>query len=342
MRYHGAAIMSAGEPRMGRTGIVLYHGLESGTELKEYGRIAEQAGLDSLWVTERYFHEETFSLLGFLGAVTERLRLGVAVVNPFTRHPALLGMAAATLDRITGGRFMLGLGRSDSWVIHDRMGMPYESPLATLEEAAVLLRALLSGERVTTQSGTFKLAEARLAIRPIQDPLPIYLAAIGPKALRLAGSLADGVLLNAYVPAAYVRWAVAEIRAAAEAAGRDPAAIEITCMLPIRLTADPASIWPALKERIVRLLAEAQVGEILLSKGGFDASILPELRALETAGNKAAASRLVTDEMVEAFYVAGTGKRCRGRIEEYRRAGVAVPLLLPLLTDFRRVAEELG
>ncbi len=97
---------------MAQLGMVLYHGIDNGAELKTYGRIAEDLGYDSLWVTERYFHEETFSLLGFLAAATERLRLGVGVVNPYTRHPALLAMGAATLARISAVA-MLGMGRSD-------------------------------------------------------------------------------------------------------------------------------------------------------------------------------------------------------------------------------------
>src|ERR671939_1732457 len=116
---------------MARLGIVLYHGIDGGPELKDYGRIAEEAGFDSLWVTERYFHEETFSLLGFLAAATRRIKLGVGVVNPYTRNPALLAMASATLDRLSGGRFLLGLGRSERSVMQDRMGIPYGDSRAT-------------------------------------------------------------------------------------------------------------------------------------------------------------------------------------------------------------------
>ena len=83
---------------MARQGIVLYHGIDSGGELKEYAETAERCGYESLWVTERYFHEETFSMLGFLAAVTHDIKLGVGVVNPFTRNPALTAMSAATLD----------------------------------------------------------------------------------------------------------------------------------------------------------------------------------------------------------------------------------------------------
>jgi len=327
---------------MSRLGIVLYHGIDSGPELKEYGRIAEEAGFESLWVTERYFHEETFSLLGFLAAATPRIKLGVGVVNPYTRNPALLAMASATLDRISGGRFLLGLGRSDKPVIQGRMGIPYGDSRATLGEAAILIRSLLSGERISAASGRFKLNGARLVTTPLQPKLPIYLAAIGAKGLRLAGEIADGVLLNAYVPPAYVRYAVEEVRNAAKAAGRDPQAIDIACMLVVRLTDNPDSIRPVLKQRIVRLLDEPYVGEILLEKGGFDPAILPLLRASVQNDSGKEVVRFISDEMVEAFYVIGSAARCQERITEYRQAGVDLPLLLPRLEDYRMVAEALN
>ena len=175
---------------MTRLGMVLYHGINSGADLKEYAGIAEGAGYESLWVTERYFHEETFSLLGFLAAVTQDIKLGLGVTNPYTRNPALLAMASATLDRISGGRFMLGLGRSEGIVIRDRMGIPYSNPLSTMKEAVAIIGDLLAGERVTTTEGRFRLGNIHLETKPIQKKPPIYLAAMGPKALRLGVSRA--------------------------------------------------------------------------------------------------------------------------------------------------------
>lgn len=325
---------------MTRLGMVLYHGIESGPQLKEYAELAEAAGCESLWVTERYFHEETFTLLGFLAAVTRTIKLGVGVTNPYTRHPALLAMASATLDRLCGGRFILGLGRSEHAVIEQRMGIPYGPPRATLEEAVGMIRALLAGQRVNT-TGRLTLRDARLAITPVQRALPIYVAAIGPRALRLAGRVADGVLLNAYVPPAYVRYAVHEIRQAAQAAGRDPQAIDIACMLIVRLTNDLGQMLPSLQQRLVRLLEEPYVGEILLAKGGFDPALLEPLRAAAAQGRQAEAASLVSEAMVEAFYLAGTAAQCRARLAEYRAAGVDLPLLLPRLEDYQATVEAL-
>jgi len=153
---------------MSHLGIVLYHGIDSGAELHRYGQLAEDAGFESLWVTERYFHEETFSMLGFLAAVTQRIKLGVGVVNPYTRNPALLAMASATLDRLSGGRFLLGLGRSEQPVIQDKMGIPYGNSRTALVETVSHLRRLFAGERVTTQEGRSKLNNVKLATTPLQ------------------------------------------------------------------------------------------------------------------------------------------------------------------------------
>ena len=327
---------------MTSTGIVLYHGIDSGPELAGYGRMAEDAGFDSLWVTERYFHEETSSVLGYLAATTGRIRLGVGVVNPFTRSPALLGMGAATLDRLSGGRMMLGLGRSDVDVIHGRMGIDYRTPLARLRGTVSALRSMWDGESVSAEYAGVRLSNVGLAIRPMQERLPIYLAAIGPRALRLAGEVADGVLLNAYAPVEYIRWAARVVRESAEAAGRDPASIDITCMLIVRLTDDPDAMIPSLQERVARLIAEPFTGEALLEYGGFDPSILGPVRQHIESGDEASAAKYVSEDLARACYLLGDASECRRRVQEYIDAGVDTPLLLPRLDAFEQTCQELA
>jgi len=323
---------------MAGLGMVLHHGIESGEELAGYGRVAEDLGYDSLWVTERYGHEETFGLLGYLAAATTRIRLGVGVVNPYGRHPTLTAMAAATLDRLSGGRFVLGLGRSERDVVEGVLGTSWEASRERLGDTTRHVRTLLAGERIARADGGTK----KLAILPVQSPLPIHLAAIGSRALRLAGEVADGVVLNAYVPPAYVPWAIGEIRAGALAAGRDPSRIEIGCMLVVRLTDDLGALRPTLKPRVARLLAETHTGETLARTGGFDPGVPAAVRTALAAGDTDRAASFVTDAMIDAFYVAGSAERCRERIAEFRDAGVASPLLLPRLSDYRRVAEALA
>ncbi len=326
---------------MNGAGMVIYHGIDGGGDLREYGRIADDLDYDSLWVTERYLHEETASMLGFLAAATSGVKLGVGVVNPFTRHPALLAMMAATLDRISGGRFILGMGRSDSFIIEERLGMSYSRSRARLEEALKIVRDFLQEGSASHQGRIFRQPEVNLEMRPVQDRLPIYAAAIGPRALKMAGALADGVLLNAYVSPGYVKYAVDVVKEAAIEAGRAADSVRIACMLVMRMTPRSEEIRPGLKQRLVRLFAEPHVGETLLETAGFDAGAAARLRRLDAEGDMDGAVRLVTDDMVDSCYVIGPPEQCRERVEEYVRAGVDEPLLLPRLEDYREVAEAM-
>lgn len=327
---------------MNRAGMVIYHGIGGGNDLWEYGRIADDLGYDSLWVTERYLHEETSSMLGFLAAATSNVKLGVGVVNPFTRHPALLAMMAATLDRISGGRFILGMGRSDSFIIEERLGMSYSRSRTRLEEALKIVREFLQEGSASYEGRIFQQPKVSLEMRRVQERLPIYMAAIGPKALKAAGALADGVLLNAYVSPGYVKWAANVVRTSAEEAGRDPESVRIACMLVMRMTPRPDEVRAGLKQRLVRLYSEPNVGEILLETAGFDPGTAARIRELSAAGDVDGAVRLVTDGMVDSCYVIGLPEQCRERVEEYAKAGVDEPLLLPRLEDYRETAEAMA
>jgi alkanesulfonate monooxygenase SsuD/methylene tetrahydromethanopterin reductase-like flavin-dependent oxidoreductase (luciferase family) len=112
-------------------------------------------------------------------------------------------------------------------------------------------------------------------------------------------------------------------------------------MLVVRLSNDLGQMLPGLKQRLVRLLEEPYIGEILLDKGGFDPTILGALRTAAAQGRQAEATSLVSEAMVEAFYLAGTASQCRVRLEEYRAAGVDLPLLLPRLEDYHATVEAL-
>ncbi|MDA1062256.1 MAG: LLM class flavin-dependent oxidoreductase, partial [Chloroflexi bacterium] len=138
------------------------------------------------------------------------------------------------------------------------------------------------------------------------------------------------------------RYAVDEVRAGARAAGRDPDAVAVACMLVVRLTDEPAALLPQLRERLAQILAEPHVSELLLARDGFDPGVVAPLRAALATSGSAEAARYVSDELVEACILLGDAEHCRERIEAYRAAGVDHPLLLPRLPDFERVAAALA
>lgn len=304
-----------------KLGLVLYHGFETGAELARYAEIAECEGYDSLWMTERSGHEEAFATLGYAAASTSRLRLGLGVANAYSRHPVLLAMAGATLDRLSGGRFVLGLGASDRDVIEGRLGIPHERPIAELERTVGSLRALFAGETVDDEAGRSKIRGVRLGVHPVSEPLPLYVAAAGPKALAMAGQVADGLILNTYSPTSYVRWAVATARRATEESGRDPASLDVVCMLVVRLTDDPASLYPMFKERVARLLSEPHGGELLLQDSDFDPALAGRVRETAVGEGSKAAAGLIPEAMVEQFYVLGDAATRRGARGASRSTG---------------------
>ena len=323
---------------MKRTGVVLYHGFQNADEVASYGRAVEAYGYDSLWVTERFGHEEAFSVLGVLSSVTDRISIGLGVANPYSRHLGMLAMAAVTADRLSGGRFVLGMGRSDRAVVEDLMGLDYSHSLSDLSEAIKILRSTWGSD----ESGNARSSPSSwLHTLPIQSTIPIYMAAIGPMALRLAGQTADGILLNTYSPIGYVRWAIEQVANGAKSVGRDPQSIDIACMIVTR--AGQELEYQQMKSRICRHLYESgRISKNFVSDTALSLTDLAVIQELMAVGRMEDAIALVPDKVIEEFYLVGSYRQCADRVNEYRAAGVTNPLLLPRLEDLTTTLDGLS
>src|SRR5213594_1014263 len=190
-------------------------GPETPAHVAGWARAAEHAGLGSLWLIEDYFHPGAFALAGAAAAVTERAAIGLGVVNPYTRHPALLAMETAALAGAAPGRVVLGLGSSNRRWIETQMGIGFKTPLADLREGVAIVRRLLRGERVTVHGGRFDLDDVLLESPP-PDEVPVLLGVKGPRALGLAAEVAEGVLCSILASPGHVR----RVRATTAAADR--------------------------------------------------------------------------------------------------------------------------
>src|SRR5215218_5978191 len=182
----------------------------SGVPLSEHGdllRRAEGAGYDDLWTAETAGHDG-FTPLALAAVHTTGMRLGTGVVNPFTRGPAVIAQHAAALADASGGRFVLGLGSSSNVIVERWNGVPFERPLSRVRATVQALRPVLAGER---GSGGFKLET------PPSQPVPIYIAALRDRMLRLGGEVADGTFVN-FLPLSALDHVVAAI---APPAGHD-------------------------------------------------------------------------------------------------------------------------
>jgi 5,10-methylenetetrahydromethanopterin reductase len=296
-------------------------------------RRAEELGAEIAFIAEDVNCRDAFQLCALSASSTTRIRLATGVVNPYTRNPTSLAMAAATLDEISAGRAVLGLGTSSPSLVDDQMGIPTGKPVRVMREATEIVRALLAGLPFSYQGQHFRYVDAHLEAIPVQRHLPIFYAAMGPLMLRLAGHLADGVLLNVGASTEYVRWAVAQIRASMSETGRAAEQFTVAAWLSAYVTDDYDSAMQRAREWLATMLAIPRQGEILLEQSGIDTSILEGIRAHFSAyphrGDRAAAARYVPPDIVERLVLIGDAGKVRNRVQEYRAAGVDLPVLSP-------------
>lgn len=284
-------------------------------------RAADEAGLECVWVAEHLGHRDAMVYAATLLERTRRLAVGFGALSPYYRHPAQIAMGVATLRETYGPRvrLMLGLGNVADIV---RVGAPAVGALRAVERAAGIVRALLEQGRADVRGEPFAASGLRLGVGG--GPVPLYVAAVRDRMLRLAGRVGDGVSLSAASPPDYVRHALRELRAGAEEAGRDPGAIDVTCNVIVAVAASRREALARVKRQIGLIHAGGNHYLFRFQPGRVD----PEgVRQALEAGEAAAMDRAIPDETADAMAVAATPDDVGERLAACGRAGVRLPLL---------------
>ncbi len=254
-----------------------------------------------------------FTPLALASAWTPSLNLGVAIIPAYTRGPALLAQSTAALAEAAPGRFTLGLGTSSDVIVSRWNGIEFTEPYRRVRDTIRFLRSALAGEKVDAEYDTFTVRGFRLA-RPVDHPPPIYLAALRPGMLRLAGREADGVIIN-WLSAEDVATVVPELKADIPVAAR-------IFVLPT----EDADVARAIGRRMIAAYLNVGVYAEFhrwLGRG-------PELEPMWTAwqaGDRKAALAAIPDEVVDALIVHGSFDRCRAQVGRYVANGVTVPVM---------------
>jgi F420-dependent oxidoreductase-like protein len=318
-------------------------------------REAERVGVDVVTVAEAYSFDAV-SRLGYLAAVTERVGLASAVLNVFSRTPALLAMTAAGLDDLAGGRFELGLGASGPQVVEGFHGVPFALPLARVRETVELCRAVwrrepavLDGRAVRVplppDAGTGLGTPLRLVNRPRRERIPVAIAALAPRAVAQAAEIAEGWLPLFFLPErADAAWgaALAEGRAR-----RDPALgpLDVHVTVPLLVGDAVDAALEAATARAALYLGGmgargANFYADLAARYGFgDAVAVVQDRYL--AGDRAGAAAAVPAELVVGASLIGDEAHVRARLRALADAGVTTVTVQPLATTPARVLEQL-
>jgi 5,10-methylenetetrahydromethanopterin reductase len=284
-------------------------------------RQAEHLGLSEVWLPESGHGRGVFTVASAVAANTQRIKIGIGIVNPFWRHPSVIAMEAGALDEVSNGRLLLGLGAA-LWTLRalGEGDSRTERPLTAMVEAIRIVRAMLRAEPSVDGEVFAARQDAKLDFATHRPAVPIYVGAVNGRMLRAAGSWADGVQLGAIVSPGYARWSWAQIARGAVEAGRDPSDLDLASNVLVSVDRDAQAARDAVRH--VLAYYAHRVEPIVLSTSGADPDEIERVRQAVLHSGVDAGAKLVTDHMIDTFAAAGTPDHVAARLQEYVGAGL--------------------
>jgi len=321
-------------------------------------REAERLGYDSVWAAEAY-GSDAATVLGWIAGQTERIKIGSAIFQMPARSPAMTAMTAATLDQLSGGRMLLGIGSSGPQVAEGWHGQRFARQLQRTREYVTVVRKALNRERLEFHGATLELPlpdgpgkALKLTVAPVQDRIPIYLAAIGPKNTELAGEIADG-----WIPIFFSPEHVGALRPLLEEgaarAGRSLDGFDIAPTVSVAIDDDLERARDLMRPIIALYVGgmgsrEQNFYNALARRYGFE-DAARTVQDLYLDGRRDEAAAAVPDELVDTVTLCGPADRVRERLAVYRDAGVGTLGVTPMamakadrIEQLRQIAELAG
>lgn len=307
-------------------GLVLWRHEQAESEsIVRFAQRAEDAGLAALWIPETWVRDASVQL-AVAALSTQKIRLASGIFNIFSRSPGQLAQTASELDMISGGRFTLGVGVSGRAVIENWHARPFDRPLLRTRETIAVLRSAFSGGRVDFAGETIRMKGFRLRRRPLQETLPIFLAANGPANTRLCGEVADG-WIPFFLPFSRFKESLAILAEGASGAGRSLSEIEVAPFIMVSPNDDLGRARAAVKSVVAFYIgAMGDYYHAQISRWGY-AEEADRIRAAWRKGGRAAAVRTVSDHLVDDLALCGPISRCMEGLSRLREEGVTHPIL---------------
>ncbi len=300
---------------------------------------AESVGFDSVWAAEAY-GSDTATVLAWLAAQTSKIKIGSAIFQMPARTPAMTAMTAATLDQLSEGRMILGIGSSGPQVAEGWHGQPFARQLARTREYVDILRIALARERVEYEGDTYVLPipdgpgkALKLMIATVQERIPIYIAAIGPKNTRLTGEIADG-----WIPTFFSPEHVGEFREllseGAETAGKTLDDFDMAPMVNVAIDDDLDRARDVMRPILALYVGgmgsrDKNFYNALVRRYGFE-DAAAEVQNLYLDGKKAEAAAALPAELIDMTSICGPADLVKERLSVYRDAGVGTLITTPM------------
>jgi 5,10-methylenetetrahydromethanopterin reductase len=291
------------------------------SELVEIGREVEESGFDALFASCHYNNRDPFVVLDRVAAATEDLRVGPGVANPYETHPVSLASRVATLDEVSDGRAICGLGAGDRSTLTN-LGFERDKPLRRVLEAMKVSQKLWAGERVD-HDGTFQAADAALNYPEAVSEIPVYVGAQGPHMIRMAAKHADGVLVNASHPKDF-EWADQQVEKGLADRPDERGDFDFAAYASVSVAEDAEAAREAARPPVAFIVGGS--APPVLDRHGIDREAAEEIGAKIESGDFSGAFEAVTPEMIDAFCIAGTPETAAEKISgvlEYADSFVA-------------------
>jgi 5,10-methylenetetrahydromethanopterin reductase len=292
---------------------VLLNAEYSSDELVRLGRLAEELGYCTCWYVDVRLMRECYIGLASLALSTKKIHLGTGVTDPYSRHPAITASSIATLDELSGGRAVLGLGLGGSGF--RELGFQKVLPVAAMRECIQVIRGLLQGQEVTYAGKVVSISQARLQFTPVRSKIPIYIATQGAQISRLAGELADGVLIANTLYAPAVVHYLSQVADGAARGGRALSSIDVNLRWEICISDQEDEAFDVMRRRLTQRIINSYPNLGYLDLLGVE---LPqqflELAARKDSSLLPAAMEALPVEVVRRSVLAGSPDRVASQI----------------------------
>jgi 5,10-methylenetetrahydromethanopterin reductase len=284
-------------------------------EVLKCSEIISKTKIDTLWVPETW-GMENFSMLSAISGKTTSQKIGSSIINIYSRSPSVIAMGAATVDILSDGRLVLGLGTSSLPIVETFHGYKFKKPLQRMKEYVEIIRLVLSGKQVRYNGEIFNLNNFTLLIKPKRESIPIYLAAINKKMVELAWEIGDGVIFYLR-PINEMKETITKMQSKKK--------IDVTCQLITCVSEDSETAIERSKKTIAFYISVGKVYREFLAKTGFATETTNIFDEFKKSGFKFNHD-LVTDSMLRSLAISGTSEECKKQVNNFADTGITQPI----------------
>ena len=289
--------------------------LLSVNEVLKCSEIISKTKTDTLWIPETW-GMENFSMLSAVSNKTTNQKIGSSIINIYSRSPSAIAMGAATVDSLSDGRMILGLGTSSLPIVETFHGYKFEKPLQRMREYVEIIRLAISGKHVRYDGDIFSLKNFTLLIKPKRESIPIYLAAVNKKMVELAWEIGDGVIFYLR-PMDEMKKTITEMQSQKK--------IDVACQLITCVSEDSEIAIERAKKTIAFYVSVGKVYREFLAKTGFASETTSIFDEFKKSGFKIN-HELVTDSMLRSLAISGTSEECKKQVNDFASTGINQPI----------------